>query len=350
MRALLVATWLVVMVASPPLALASVYDFEGLTVDQPVSGQDNWRHNDSATYGKGVVQVGSFLDHSKVATLEPDLLHANLIRGNNANFSFSLLPTETAQIVEFDYQSDGLHTGGLWQGILSLTVGSGPSGLGPGFGVSGIGPTQDMFYYRDGFFSEWGEPLPATVLPGDWLRIRTTIDFTHNDGFGGVGSLSMSYANLSAGETTFTPVASIQNIEVHDFGSPADIESLNVNLIRDNTDHNVQIDNISIGVNPTFPVILQGDVNFDGMVNIFDINLVSAHWSESGPAGDANRDGVVNIFDINLISFNWTSPGVAAPVPEPTSLTLLSLGALGVLVRGRQRLVAFVRDVAWTAR
>ena len=43
-------------------------------------------------------------------------------------------------------------------------------------------------------------------------------------------------------------------------------------------------------------------MNLDGTVNIFDINLVSAHWGEAGPAGDANGDGVVNIFDINLIS------------------------------------------------
>jgi FG-GAP-like repeat/Dockerin type I domain len=62
------------------------------------------------------------------------------------------------------------------------------------------------------------------------------------------------------------------------------------------------------------PVV--GDLNGDGEVNIFDVNLVSAHWGEPGPAGDANGDGLVNIFDINLISANW-SP-IAAP-PESGS-------------------------------
>ncbi len=53
---------------------------------------------------------------------------------------------------------------------------------------------------------------------------------------------------------------------------------------------------------------VDGDINTDGTVDIFDINDVSAHWSQSGPAGDANGDGIVDIFDINLISSNWAQP------------------------------------------
>jgi Dockerin type I domain len=76
--------------------------------------------------------------------------------------------------------------------------------------------------------------------------------------------------------------------------------------------------------------ITYGDVNYDGVVNIFDINLVSSHWNEPGPMGDANADGVVNIFDINLISANWTPAG-AATVPEPAALVLAVIGAVGLL-------------------
>ena len=50
---------------------------------------------------------------------------------------------------------------------------------------------------------------------------------------------------------------------------------------------------------------IDGDINLDGTVNIFDINAVSSNWSTAGPQGDANGDGIVNIFDINLISANW---------------------------------------------
>ncbi len=57
-------------------------------------------------------------------------------------------------------------------------------------------------------------------------------------------------------------------------------------------------------------------MNFDGVVDIFDVNLVSAHWGESGPVADANADMMVDIFDINLISANWTSGGGARPYPS----------------------------------
>jgi Concanavalin A-like lectin/glucanases superfamily len=82
-----------------------------------------------------------------------------------------------------------------------------------------------------------------------------------------------------------------------------------------------------------FLIYPAGDVNRDGVVNIYDINLVSSHWGESGPAGDANGDMIVNIFDINLISSNWTpTGGSATPVPEPASwLMVLSAAAACLL-------------------
>jgi len=78
---------------------------------------------------------------------------------------------------------------------------------------------------------------------------------------------------------------------------------------------------------------LMGDANGDNMVNIFDVNLVSAHWGEMGPLGDVNHDNMVNIFDINLISANWgevpgggggggaesSLRGQPSAAPEPTA-------------------------------
>jgi fibronectin-binding autotransporter adhesin len=93
---------------------------------------------------------------------------------------------------------------------------------------------------------------------------------------------------------------------------------------------------------------LDGDANHDGVVNIFDINLVSANWDPTGPVGafapgNINHDTTVNIFDINLISANWnhvaTNGGVAhaQPVPEPASIALASLGFLGLVTFARRR-------------
>ncbi len=78
---------------------------------------------------------------------------------------------------------------------------------------------------------------------------------------------------------------------------------------------------------------IPGDVNFDGHVNIFDINTVSSNWA-AGPEGDANGDLVVNIFDINMISSNWGAPLAGAAVPEPSAIVTaaLGLGALSLFV------------------
>jgi hypothetical protein len=90
---------------------------------------------------------------------------------------------------------------------------------------------------------------------------------------------------------------------------------------------------VTIGALPTPG--LAGDVNYDNIVNIFDINLVSAKWNTAGPPGDANHDGIVNIFDINLISANWNAmggAGAATAVPEPSSAGLALLAVVSLTV------------------
>jgi T5SS/PEP-CTERM-associated repeat protein len=84
-----------------------------------------------------------------------------------------------------------------------------------------------------------------------------------------------------------------------------------------------------------FAMHIPGDVNFDGAVNIFDLNLVSQHWGESDSAADANLDGAVDIFDINLISAHWT--GGAVLVPEPAAVVPYAIGLVGIAVLGWRR-------------
>ena len=86
--------------------------------------------------------------------------------------------------------------------------------------------------------------------------------------------------------------------------------------------------------------LLEGDANRDNTVDIFDVNLVSAHWGEGGPAGDVNFDGTVDIFDVNLISANWghaIGGGAnlgASTVPEPAAGGLALVGVLSLMLAG----------------
>jgi len=96
----------------------------------------------------------------------------------------------------------------------------------------------------------------------------------------------------------------------------------------DNLVGSMRFDNI---ITANENLIQRPDVNYDAVVNIFDINEVSSNWNligAPGMLGDANLDGTVNIFDINMISANWTPTSTA--VPEPATWVLLSLGLAGL--------------------
>ena len=55
--------------------------------------------------------------------------------------------------------------------------------------------------------------------------------------------------------------------------------------------------------------------------------------------GDVNNDGVVDIFDINWISSHWSQVGggSAVPVPEPSTLALTLIGVIGIVAGARRR-------------
>jgi len=161
------------------------------------------------------------------------------------------------------------------------------------------------------------------------------------------GDVIVGYSNSDSGAEAFLWNSLLGMINFKDYLAVAGVDGLTgwtLNRAWDVSDDGHTI--VGYGTNPagnqeawiaTMPV--PGDVNADGVVNIFDVNLVSAHWSESGPVGDANIDGVVNVFDINLISSNWmpTGGGSLPAVPEPSTFALTACAAT-LLVFTAQRL------------
>lgn len=96
----------------------------------------------------------------------------------------------------------------------------------------------------------------------------------------------------------------------------------------------------------------QGDADLNNSVDVGDLGVLASNWSTVGGAtwatGDWNGDGNVDVGDLGLLASNWNAsgttslsfsealalfPNVSAAVPEPASLGLLAIGALGLLRR-----------------
>ena len=86
---------------------------------------------------------------------------------------------------------------------------------------------------------------------------------------------------------------------------------------------------------------LPGDANGDNKVDINDLTIVLAHYGQSGAGvgwytGDFNNDDKVDINDLTIVLANYgqsigsSATGMAA-VPEPSTLVLIGVGAIGVL-------------------
>ena len=106
---------------------------------------------------------------------------------------------------------------------------------------------------------------------------------------------------------------------------------------------------------------LAGDTDLNGKVDVSDLgNLASSYGASSGAVwaqGDLNYDGAVNVSDLGDLSTNYglslNAPPAAGPVtasalsmvasistatavPEPGSIFVLGLGAVGLVGRRRR--------------
>lgn len=203
----------------------------------------------------------------------------------------------------------------------------------------------DFFLREDGGIGISGN-YDGAIQSNTWTRVVLSIDpvgHFFNKYIDGVLVEAQAHANADFDlRWALFPDGSANDPPFADFFLLADEDNETTDGYISNfyfTDHVVDSETIAAwggaDADGIVPDVKPGDVNFDGVVNIFDINFVSSNWNGTGPAGDANHDGIVNIFDINLISSNWTPTGATA-VPEPATVGLLLVGAALVGI-GRKR-------------
>jgi hypothetical protein len=116
----------------------------------------------------------------------------------------------------------------------------------------------------------------------------------------------------------------------------------------------------------TWKVLLSGDVNMDGLVDMNDLGAMGPYWGTAvtpggygWTMGDLNADGIIDMGDIAMVSSSWgqtsdwsegslnltepPSPFAAAlfksmhPNPEPSTLALLAIGASALAGYGWRR-------------
>jgi hypothetical protein len=56
-------------------------------------------------------------------------------------------------------------------------------------------------------------------------------------------------------------------------------------------------------------VTIPGDLNGDGVVNIFDLGMITANWMQTVPPAPANADacavGIINLIDLSAVTSHW---------------------------------------------
>jgi hypothetical protein len=85
-----------------------------------------------------------------------------------------------------------------------------------------------------------------------------------------------------------------------------------------------------------------GDANGDNSITQADLDIVLSNYNKTGMTwgeGDFNGDGSVNCVDLNAYYSNTGIASATGAAPEPSSLVLLGVGAVGLLAwrwrRGR---------------
>lgn len=215
------------------------YDFEALTTNQLLGGQDGWI--DQAGQGQAYVRLDEAVENgTRVAThLRTTAVSesAFLMRPNDAQYSFpAILPGQSQLVMQFDLTGDYTATFALGRdlngnGFLEADPFANGSGgeIGPVFGIH----AGQLLIQEAAFGSSHSQALPLGNAVADWYQIRLVADLSAN---GGSGAGSLSYRNLSRGDLAFQPLPGMSGIDLgldglHPDAQPADWNAMWIHLL-----------------------------------------------------------------------------------------------------------------------
>lgn len=187
--------------------IAQVYDFEHLRVFNSISQQDNWvlSLGDAAIVNDTTAINGTqVLRPTSVVIFNTD---ARASRVNDTSFSFTPINGTQAE-VQFEATGEAVSLFALGRdldgdGALRDT----DREIGPAFGIF-----DRKFAIKEANLGTMSSvELGSGNSGSDWYRLRLHLDFLAN---GGEGAGSLAFMNLSDGDTTFTDVVGLQNINI----------------------------------------------------------------------------------------------------------------------------------------
>jgi len=188
---------------------AAIYDFELLS-EGDINGQDNWVEAvTNATVSTDTSSVnGTQVVHANATTVAAG--DTEISRVNDDSFSFLPL-SGTQDRICYETTADDNSLFALGQEIVAdglLQTADGEIGVPFGFWER-----QFIVLIGNSLVTRAGvADLGTDDLITDWYRLCLDIDFTAN---GGAGAGSLSYMNLSNGDTTFTAIPGLQDLNLN---------------------------------------------------------------------------------------------------------------------------------------
>lgn len=131
----------------------------------------------------------------------------------------------------------------------------------------------------------------------------------------------------SASEPEFIPLVLVDQVDYDDDAPwPGEANGSGQSLARTAADDFGGLPESWLAASPDpgdtdFTVVLPGDTNGDGNVNLVDLNNVRNHFGANGPGvlGDTNGDGQVNLVDLNAVRNNFGAGNSPLPVVVPAA-------------------------------